>query len=212
MSPLQRSNPQLFGIVLASRESNRLKPFIKRLRGDTLPKQYASFTGTRSMLEHTYARSESLIAPKRLFTVVDHDHLNHREVVRQLRGRPAGTVVVQPQNKGSAAEILLPLLHIHKRYPQAVVALFPSDQFVWERGYDQQGRFPERHRRIARAKKACRAAGHDASWRRASGTEQFADSRAQLSCAAGPNFPGLKATILTHSTLSRPLRSNSPKL
>ena len=97
-----------------------------------MPKQYVSFTGTRSMLEHPYARAESLISPKRLFTVVDHDHLNHREVVRQLRVRPAGTVVVQPQNKGSAAEILLPLMHIHKRHPQAAVALFPSDQFVWE--------------------------------------------------------------------------------
>jgi mannose-1-phosphate guanylyltransferase len=131
-SPMQRSNLQLFGIVLAGRESDRLKPFIKRLRGDALPKQYVSFTGNRSMLEHTYARAESLIAPKRLFTVIDHDHLNHREVVRQLRKRPAGTVVVQPQNKDSAAELLLPLMHIHKHHPEAAVAVFPSDQFVWE--------------------------------------------------------------------------------
>jgi mannose-1-phosphate guanylyltransferase len=75
------------GIVLAAGEGKRLQPFIRRLRGDSLPKQYVNFTGTRSLLQHTFLRAEKLISRERLFTVVSQDHLNFPEVTRQLSNR-----------------------------------------------------------------------------------------------------------------------------
>ncbi|MBI3994453.1 MAG: hypothetical protein HY349_00620, partial [Nitrospirae bacterium] len=36
------------GIVLAAGEGKRLQPFIRRLRGKDLPKQFVNFIGTRS--------------------------------------------------------------------------------------------------------------------------------------------------------------------
>lgn len=123
---------QLCGLVLAGGEGQRLKPFIKRLRGDSLPKQYVKFTGTRSMLEHTYRRTEKLIPRERVFTVVNQAHLKYPAVGDQLGGRHRGTVVVQPENRETGPGLLLPLMHIHKRYPNAIVAVFPSDQFIWE--------------------------------------------------------------------------------
>lgn len=122
----------LCGLVLAGGEGQRLKSFIRRLRGDSLPKQYVKFTGTRSMLEHTYRRAERLIPRQRLFTVVNQAHTKYPAVVDQLGGRHRGTVVVQPENRETGAGLLLPLMHIHKRYPNAMVAVFPSDQFIWE--------------------------------------------------------------------------------
>jgi mannose-1-phosphate guanylyltransferase len=122
----------LCGLVLAGGEGQRLKSFIRRLRGDSLPKQYVQFTGTRSMLEHTYRRAERLIPRQRLFTVVNQAHTKYPAVVDQLGGRHRGTVVVQPENRETGAGLLLPLMHIHKRYPNAMVAVFPSDQFIWE--------------------------------------------------------------------------------
>jgi len=122
-------NPRC-GIILAAGEGERLRPFVHRLRGEPLPKQYVNFVGGRSMLEHTFARAERLIVPERLFAVVSRDHLRHPEVRRQLSGRPDGTIVAQPENRETAPGILLPLLRICRRYPDPVVAVFPSDHFV----------------------------------------------------------------------------------
>lgn len=124
--------PPLCGLVLAGGEGPRLKSFIRRLRGDSLPKQYVKFTGAHSMLEHTYRRAEKLIPRERLFTVVNQAHLKYPAVVDQLDGRHPGTVVAQPENRETAPGLLLPLMHIHKRHANAIVAVFPSDQFVWE--------------------------------------------------------------------------------
>jgi len=120
------------GIVLAGGDGTRLRSFVQRTCGTALPKQYVNLIGTRSMLEHTFRRAERLIRPERLFTVVSAHHLSHFEVRRQLAGRPPSTVVIQPENKETAPGLLLPLMHLAKRYPRATVAVFPSDHFILE--------------------------------------------------------------------------------
>jgi mannose-1-phosphate guanylyltransferase len=125
-----QASPVLCGVILAGGEGERLKPFVERLRGDSLPKQYVRFTGARSMIEHTFRRAERLIPRERLFTVVHQFHMNYAAVHAQLGRRHPGTVVAQPQNKDTGPGVLLPLVHLLKRYPNAVVAVFPSDQFV----------------------------------------------------------------------------------
>lgn len=120
------------GIILAAGEGKRLQPLVKQLRGDFLPKQYVNFVGRRSMLEHTFDRVEKLIPRDRVFTVVSEHHLGYPGVVRQLCHRAPGTVVVQPENKDTGPGILLPLMHVYKKHPDAAVALFPSDHFVRE--------------------------------------------------------------------------------
>jgi mannose-1-phosphate guanylyltransferase len=84
------------------------------------------------MLQHTFHRAERLIPAERLFTVVGRDHLQHREVWQQLAGRTRGTVVLQPENKDTGPGLLLPLTHLHKRYPDSVTVLFPSDHFIMQ--------------------------------------------------------------------------------
>jgi mannose-1-phosphate guanylyltransferase len=120
------------GIVLAGGEGQRLQPFVYRLKGVNLPKQYVNFVGSRSMLEMTFERTEKLIFPDHLFTVVNRGHLQFPEVRRQLSSRPRGTVVVQPQNKETGPGLLLPLTYLYKRYPKSTVAVFPSDHFIVE--------------------------------------------------------------------------------
>jgi mannose-1-phosphate guanylyltransferase len=121
------------GIILAAGDGKRLQDFVHKIRGDSLPKQYVTFLGTRSMLEHTFRRAEKLIPAERLFTVVDRRHLNHSDVRQQLRNRAPGTVVIQPENRETGPGILLPLMHVYKRYPGASVAVFPSDHFIVEK-------------------------------------------------------------------------------
>jgi len=124
------------GIVLAGGEGKRLQPFISRFRKEVLPKQYVNFIGTRSMLEHTLDRAEQLIPRHLLFTVVGRNHMDHPEVQRQLSSRPRGTVIVQPENKDTLPGILLPLMHLYRRYPESSVVVFPSDHFIAEEDED----------------------------------------------------------------------------
>jgi mannose-1-phosphate guanylyltransferase len=120
------------GIVLAAGDGTRLRPLVERLRGKALPKQYVSFIGTRSLLEHTFSRAEMLIPAQCLFTVVARDHLRHAEARHQLMSRPKGRVVVQPLNRDTLPGLLLPLLQLRRLYPDSVVAVFPSDHYILE--------------------------------------------------------------------------------
>ena len=43
---------------------------------------------------------------------------------------PRRNVIVQPQNRGTAIGLLLPLLHIARRDPHARVVILPSDHYV----------------------------------------------------------------------------------
>jgi len=40
--------------------------------------------------------------------------------------------MLQPLNRETGPGVLLPVMHIYKRYPQSIVAVFPSDHFILE--------------------------------------------------------------------------------
>jgi mannose-1-phosphate guanylyltransferase len=122
----------LWGLVLAGGDGKRLQSYIRATRGNDLPKQYVSFVGKQSLFERTCRRSEWLIPAERIFTIVSRHHLRHDEVRRQLTDRVNGTVIIQPANRETGPGLLLPLMHLYKRCPDAIVAVFPSDHFIVE--------------------------------------------------------------------------------
>src|SRR5262245_31699938 len=115
------------GIILAAGEGTRLRPFVEKMRGCALPKQYVNFIGKRSMIEHTLSKLQKRIPAERLLPVVNLNHLRHPEVTRQLSSRPARCIIQQPDNKDTGPGLLLPLAHLYKRYPDSTVVVFPSD-------------------------------------------------------------------------------------
>jgi len=121
-----------WGIVLSGGNGTRLRDLVYQRRADYLPKQYLNFIGKRSMLEHTLHRAEKLIPAQKLLTVIAKEHLQFKDVRRQIASRPQECVIVQPENKDTGPGILLPLLHLQKRNPAAVVTVFPSDHFILE--------------------------------------------------------------------------------
>jgi len=128
----ERLTPLLWGLVLAAGDGKRLRNYIRETRGEDLPKQYVNFVGRRSMLEHTFDRAERLIPARQLITVGGKDHLRYEAARRPLAPRAPENVIVQPANRETGPGILLPLLHLYKRCPEAIVAVFPSDHFILE--------------------------------------------------------------------------------
>ncbi len=124
------SRRHLWGIILAGGEGRRLQPFIRASFGVDRPKQYCALINHRSMLYHTLRRAERLIPPTRLFVIITDPHLRYAQ--EELHDRSLEMLIVQPCNRETGPGILLPLLHAHRRDPEAVVVLFPSDHFVWE--------------------------------------------------------------------------------
>jgi len=118
----------LWGIVLAGGDGKRLQSFIRAHLGDERPKQYCTFIGTCSLLRQTLHRAERLIPSERLLTVITRAYLPYAQV--ELADRPPHTTIVQPSNRDTGPGILLPLLHVLCRDPDAIVALFPSDHFI----------------------------------------------------------------------------------
>jgi mannose-1-phosphate guanylyltransferase len=125
---MQTTHNHLWGILLAGGDGMRMQHFIRARFGCECPKQYCTFFGTQSLLRQTICRAERLVPPERLLTVVTQPHLPYAQV--ELADRPPDTVLVQPCNRETGPGILLPLLHVQQRAPEATVALFPSDHFV----------------------------------------------------------------------------------
>lgn len=117
----------LWSIVLAGGEGTRLAPMIKQWLGKERPKQYCTFTGTRSMLQHTVDRADCLASPEQRVTVVGAHH--EEEATGQLHQR-GGKLVLQPANRDTAAGIYLPLTYVRAADPEATVVIYPSDHFI----------------------------------------------------------------------------------
>jgi len=127
-----RAGRDLYAIVLAGGEGRRLQGFVRQFLGTERPKQFCRITGTRSMLRHTWDRAARLVEPDRIVTVITKGQEPYLE--EEADGGVPGTVLVQPENKETAAGLLLPLLWIARRAPAATVVVFPADHFIWEEG------------------------------------------------------------------------------
>jgi mannose-1-phosphate guanylyltransferase len=117
-----------WALVLAAGEGSRLASLTTGLDGRCTPKQFCSLNGGRSLLGDALARAARLVPRERILVVVARQH----EALwrHELAGHPAHNVIVQPGNRGTAAGILLPLVVLRARDPQASVYVVPSDHFV----------------------------------------------------------------------------------
>jgi mannose-1-phosphate guanylyltransferase len=122
------SKNNLWGLVLAGGEGKRLLPFITDLYGVERPKQFCSIVGGRQMLHHTLDRVKLIIPQENILTVINRNHIKYINEHRYYQN--TGSILVQPVSRETANGILLSLLHIYFRDPNAHVAIFPSDHFI----------------------------------------------------------------------------------
>jgi mannose-1-phosphate guanylyltransferase len=125
---MRSPNARVWTVVLAGGEGERLRPLTEQWLGQHLPKQYCTFVGTRSMLEHTLDRAMQLSPSQRVVTVMARSHAS-----LPLRGHRAlsqGSVVLQPDNRDTAPGVFLALTYVYAADPDATVVIFPSDHFI----------------------------------------------------------------------------------
>ncbi len=134
----------LWSVILAGGDGERTRPFIEQWLGYAKPKQYCTFVGNRPMLQHTLGRADRLGFPHQKVTVVAQAHQGFAS--EALAGQQAGQVILEPDYCGTGAGVFLPLTYVRAWDPQATVAIFPSDHFVFP-----EDRFLEMVQRAARA-------------------------------------------------------------
>lgn len=129
---MSRSDDHRWALVLAGGSGTRLASLTTDGNGAAVPKQYCALVGERSLLGDTLARARMLVDRERIVVVVAREH----EALwsRQLPSCAPPHIAVQPQNRGTAPGVLLPLLEILRRDPAAQITLLPSDHFVAEEG------------------------------------------------------------------------------
>ena len=117
-----------WGLVLAGGEGSRLRSLTRQISGDPRPKQFCKILDGETLLERTRRRADLVARLDRQVVVVTRAHEPYyRDLARELAPE---RLVVQPDNRGTAAGILYPLLRIRQLAGDVPVAIFPSDHYV----------------------------------------------------------------------------------
>ncbi len=114
-------------LALAGGDGQRLRDYVQRRFGQTIPKQYCRLLGDRSMLEHTLDRLATLTPPSRTLAVIAGHHVPI--ALPQLRDR-CDHVFVQPASRDTGMAVFVCLALIKRWSPQAVVTITPTDHYV----------------------------------------------------------------------------------
>lgn len=120
--------PNTWVLVLAAGEGSRLRALTTAPSGTAIPKQFCCLHQGPSLLQEALHRARAVTDESHICAVVAEQHRRWWE--GGLQSLPAENVIVQPQNRGTANGILLPLLHILFREPDAQLVILPSDHHV----------------------------------------------------------------------------------
>jgi mannose-1-phosphate guanylyltransferase len=117
-----------WALVLAAGEGSRLHSLTRDERGVAVPKQFCSLQGGPCLLQEALQRAASVAALPQICSVVAEQHRQWWAPL--LSYLPEQNVISQPQNRGTAFGILLPLLRILERDADATVVLLPADHYL----------------------------------------------------------------------------------
>lgn len=116
-----------WALLLAAGDGTRLRE-LTEAHGVSAPKQYCAVGGERTLLELACERAHRVVPATNVLAVVAEGH--RRFWRRDLAGFGDRSILVQPSNRGTGVGILLPLLELAARAPEATVALLPCDHHV----------------------------------------------------------------------------------
>lgn len=122
------SSGHRWALILAGGEGSRLQSLTTTSSGIAIPKQFCSFGCDASLLHDALRRAQTVTTAAHTCAVVsEHHRLWWQAMDLHI---PSSNIIRQPFNRGTAIGILLPLLQILHRDPEASLLVLPSDHFV----------------------------------------------------------------------------------
>ncbi len=115
-------------VILAGGDGTRLRSLTRALTGDDRPKQFCALTGREPMVVQTIRRAALVAASDRILIVLNRRHEEWYRGI--LDGTPGSSLLVQPENRGTATAVLYALLRIAAENPNAPVVILPADHWV----------------------------------------------------------------------------------
>lgn len=117
-----------WALVLAAGEGSRLQALTTTAAGVVIPKQFCSIGGGDSLLHNALRRAQRAVPVTRTCAVVAEQHRRWWQALPL--GLPPQNLITQPRNRGTANGILLSVLRIAHRDPDATLLILPSDHYV----------------------------------------------------------------------------------
>lgn len=116
-----------YAVIMAGGGGTRLWPVSRK----NSPKQLLPLLGNETLFQSTVSRLEGLFAPEHILVVTVADQAI--EMQSQVPDIPLENYIIEPAPRGTASVVGLAAEILHRRDPDAVMIVLPSDHFIRNR-------------------------------------------------------------------------------
>jgi len=116
-----------YAVIMAGGSGTRLWPVSRKQH----PKHILPLLGERTLFQGTVDRLEGFVAPGHILVVTTAEQ--EAELKKQAPSIPAENYLGEPQPRGTASVVGLAATVLHRRDPEAVMLVLPSDHFIKNR-------------------------------------------------------------------------------
>jgi mannose-1-phosphate guanylyltransferase len=124
---LKNAKNNFYPVILAGGRGTRFWPLSRKRRA----KQLLALDGRQTMIQQTVHRVQALAQPSQFWIITNDDCCG--EVYRQLPRLPKKQVIAEPTGRNTAPAVGLAAFILLRKYPNAVLGLFPSDHVIRDR-------------------------------------------------------------------------------
>lgn len=117
----------IYAVLLAGGSGTRLWPVSREL----YPKQLVKLIGKDTLIQNTIKRLSPVVHMDRIRVVCGQEHFH--EIERHMSDigiDPKGKVIREPCGRNTAPAVLLGVLHILQKEPDALIFVFPADHVI----------------------------------------------------------------------------------